>query len=240
MLFSASLAAVRQVASPALSAILWRSLLLTLGLLVLIWIGLTQLVRWLIQEHPWSDAYPFLDPFAALLAGAGLLAALVYFLPAISAVVAGYFVDDAAGIVERSDFPLDSPGHELPLGKSLLFGMRFALLSLTVNLVALAFFFVPIVNVIVFFAANSYLFGREYFELAAIRFHSSTDVAALRRRYHMTVWSAGMIIAGVMLIPVVNLLTPLFAIALMVHIHKRIAGDRKSSVETPFAGIRNR
>jgi CysZ protein len=238
MLFSASFAAVQQVFSPALRGILWRSLLLTLGLLVLIWMGLTQLVRWLIQEHPWSDTYPFLDPFAVFLAGAGLFVALAYFLPAISAIVAGYFIDDAAEIVERSDFPHEEPGREMSIGRSLLFGLRFALLSLAINLVALAFFFIPIVNVIVFFGANSYLFGREYFELAAMRFRSSAEAAALRKQYHLTVWSAGMIIAGVMLIPLANLLTPLFAIALMVHVHKRIAADRRSSIEARFVDIR--
>jgi CysZ protein len=239
MLFSASFAAVQQVFSPALRAILWRSLLLTLGLLVLIWMGLTQLVRWLVQEHPWSDTYPFLDPFAVFLAGAGLFVALAYFLPAISAIVAGYFIDDAAEIVERSDFPLEEPGREMSLGMSLLFGLRFALLSVAINLVALAFFFIPIVNVIVFFGANSYLFGREYFELAAMRYRSSAEAAAMRKRHHLTVWSAGMIIAGVMLIPLANLLTPIFAIALMVHVHKRIAVDRRSSIEARFVDIRN-
>jgi len=239
MLFSASFAAVQQVFSPALRAILWRSLLLTLGLLVLIWMGLTQLVRWLVQEHPWSETYPFLDPFAVFLAGAGLFVALAYFLPAISAIVAGYFIDDAAEIVERSDFPHEEPGREMSLGMSLLFGLRFALLSLAINLVALAFFFIPIVNVIVFFGANSYLFGREYFELAAMRYRSSAEAAALRKRHHLTVWSAGMIIAGVMLIPLANLLTPIFAIALMVHVHKRIAADRRSSIEARFVDIRN-
>jgi CysZ protein len=239
MLFSASVAAVQQVFSPALRAILWRSLLLTLGLLVLIWMALTQLVRWLVQEHPWSETYPFLDPFAVLLAGAGLFVALAYFLPAISIIVAGYFIDDAAEIVERTDFPHEEPGREMSLGWSLLFGLRFALLALAVNLVALAFFFIPIVNVIVFFGANSYLFGREYFELAAMRFRSSAEAAALRKRHHLTVWSAGMVIAGVMLIPLANLLTPLFAIALMVHVHKRIAADRRSSIEAQFVDIRN-
>jgi CysZ protein len=238
MLFSATTAAVQQVFSPALRAILWRSLLLTLGLLVLIWMGLTQFVRWLIQEHPWSETYPFFDPFAVFLAGAGLFVALAYFLPAISAVVAGYFVDEAAGIVEASDFPREPAGSDMSIGASLLYGFRFAALSLAVNLVALAFFFVPIVNVLVFFAANSYLFGREYFELAALRHRSRPEVVALRRENRLTIWAAGMIVAGLMLVPLANLLTPIFAIALMVHVHKRIVDSRRASIEARFVDIR--
>jgi CysZ protein len=238
MLFSATIAAVRQVFSPELRAILWRSLLLTLGLLVLIWMGLTQLVRWLIQEHPWSETYPFFDPFAVLLAGAGLFVALAYFLPAISAVVAGYFVDEAAGIVEATDFPHEPAGSDMSIGASLVYGFRFAALSLAINLVALAFFFVPIVNVLVFFAANSYLFGREYFELAALRHRSRAEAVALRRENHLTVWAAGMVVAGLMLVPLANLLTPIFAIALMVHVHKRIVNSRRASIEARFVDIR--
>jgi CysZ protein len=34
---------------------------------------------------------------------------------------------------------------------------------------------------------------------------------------------AGLLIAGFLAIPIVNLLTPLFAAALMVHLHQRIA-----------------
>jgi CysZ protein len=37
------------------------------------------------------------------------------------------------------------------------------------------------------------------------------------------VLAAGCVLSGLMLIPVVNLATPLFGIALMVHLHKRLA-----------------
>ena len=39
-----------------------------------------------------------------------------------------------------------------------------------------------------------------------------------------TVLLAGAMMAGLLLVPVVNLLTPLFGIALMVHVHKRLSG----------------
>lgn len=224
MLLSAGFAAIRQAASPALRSILWKSLALTIGLLFLVWAALTRLVAWLIKDNAWSEAYPILDPVAAFLAGAGLFVALLYLLPAVTAVVAGFFVDDAAAIVEATDFPQDPVGRETPLAASLLYGLRFAGVALLVNLGALAFFFVPVLNVAVFFAANSYLFGREYFELAAMRHGSHAQAGELRRRHAATVWSAGALIAAVMLIPFVNLLTPLFAVALMVHVHKRVAG----------------
>lgn len=225
MLLQATFAAIRQAFSPAMRAILWKSLALTIGLLAVVWVALTRLVAWLIQDAAWAEAYPYFDPVAGFLAGAGLFVGLVYILPAVTAVVAGFFLDDAAAIVERTDFPADPPGKETPLAVSLLQGLRFAGVALLVNLGALAFIFVPVVNVAVFFAANSYLFGREYFELAASRHRPPAAAAQLRRSRPATAWAAGALVAGAMLIPVVNLFTPLFAIALMVHVQKRVAAS---------------
>jgi CysZ protein len=153
-----------------------------------------------------------------------LFVALAYILPAVSALVAGYFLDDAAEIVERTDFPNEARGQALPLGRALLYGLRFAGLSLLVNLVALTLFFVPVVNVVAFFAANSYLLGREYFELAAGRFRPMAEAGAMRVAFRPTVLLAGAMLAALVLVPVLNLLTPLFGVALMVHVHKRLSG----------------
>jgi CysZ protein len=223
MLIHAAFSAWRQVLSPGLRSILWKSLALTVALLALIWFGLTRLLSAYLKGHPLSADYPFLDGFAFFLAGAGLFVALAYVLPAVSALVAGYFLDDAAAIVEQSDFPNDPPGQPLPTGQALLYGLRFAGLSLLVNLVALALFFVPVVNLVAFFGANAYLLGREYFELAALRFRPLREVAELRSAYRPTVLLAGAMVAGLVLIPALNLLTPLFGIALMVHVHKGLS-----------------
>ena len=223
MLIRAALAAWRQVLSGPLRRVLWRSLALTLALLALLWFGLTRLFGYYLKGHPLSVDYPILDGFAFFLAGAGLLIALIYVLPAVSALVAGFFLDDAAEIVERTDFPGEPPGRALPAGRALLYGIRFAGLALLVNLAALTLFFVPVVNVFAFFAANAYLLGREYFELAAGRFRPLPEAAEMRRAHRAAVLLAGTIVAGLLLVPVLNLLTPLFGVALMVHVHKELS-----------------
>jgi CysZ protein len=45
----------------------------------------------------------------------------------------------------------------------------------------------------------------------------------MRRAHRPTVLLAGAAIAALLLVPVLNLLTPLFGIALMVHVHKRLS-----------------
>jgi CysZ protein len=222
MLVQAAFAAWRQVFSPAFRAILLKSLALTVGLLALVWFAVTRLIAWWLQGHDLSASYPVLDTIAFFLAGAGLVVGLAFVLPAVSAVVAGFFLDDAAEIVERSDFPGEPAGRAMPLGASLLMGLRFAGLALVCNLAALALILVPVVNVAAFFGVNAYLLGREYFELAAGRFRPGPEAAAMRRYHATTAWLAGAMMAGLLLVPVANLLTPLFGIALMVHVHKRL------------------
>ncbi|HKH28700.1 MAG TPA: sulfate transporter family protein, partial [Sphingomicrobium sp.] len=154
--------------------------------------------------------------------------------------VAGYFLDDAAEIVERTDFPHDPSGQALPIGRAVLYALRFAGLSLLVNLAALVLVFVPGVNLMAFFGANAYLLGREYFEMAAARFQPLPEAARMRVENRLTVLAAGALMAALLLVPVLNLLTPLFGIALMVHVHKRLCARALPAPERlrPFAGSR--
>ena len=231
MLLQVAAAALRQTLSPPLRAILFKSLALTVALLALLWFALTRLLSSYLQGHPFGADHPILEGFAYFLVGAGLLVPLFFMLPAVSALVAGFFLDDAARIVEHTDFPHDPPGQALPLGRSLLYGLRFAGLSLLVNLAALLLVFVPVVNLVAFFAANAYLLGREYFEMAAARFRPTPEAAQMRVENRLTVLAAGALMAALLLVPVLNLATPLFGIALMVHVHKRLAARSLSAPE---------
>ena len=233
MLIQSALAALRQTLSPPLRAILWKSLGLTLGLLVLVWFGLTRLIQWFQASHHISEQYPLLDTLAYFLAGFGLFVALAYVMPAVSILVAGFFLDDAAEIVERTDFPDEPPGRARPFGIAMLYAARFAGLTLIVNVGALIIFFVPVVGIAAFFAANAYLLSREYFEMAAARFRPLPEAAAMRRDYATTTLAAGCLLAGMMVVPVLNLVTPLFGIALMVHVHKRLARRLPAPAPTP-------
>ena len=100
---------------------------------------------------------------------------------------------------------------------------KFLGLVLLGNLLALLLLLVPGVNLIAFFVVNGYLLGREFFEFAAMRCRSEADAKALRRRNAGTVFGAGLLIAAVLSVPIVNLLAPLFAAAMMVHLHKLVS-----------------
>ena len=101
-----------------------------------------------------------------------------------------------------------------------------ALLAVVVYLVAVPFLLFAGFGAVIFFIATAWLLSREYFDLAAMRFKPPDEAKALRKRNATQVFIAGLFIAAFVSIPIVNLATPLFAMALMVHLHKRVGGPR--------------
>lgn len=222
MLIADALHAWRIVFSPAMRPVLWRVAGLTLLLVGLIWLALTRLTAWLLGGVPALQTHPYLDGMAFFLAGGGLFIGLIYLLPSVAALVAGFFLDDIAAIAERQVAPGAAEGQPLSVVTSLKQGIRFAGLLILANTAALLFVFVPVLNVIAFFTANAYLFGREYFELAAARYLPLADAASLRARHRLGVLSAGALVAGLVAVPVLNLLTPVFGVALMACVYRRL------------------
>jgi uncharacterized protein involved in cysteine biosynthesis len=105
-------------------------------------------------------------------------------------------------------------------------GISTTLLTIVVYLVAVPLLFVAGIGLVVLFLANAYLLSREYFLLAAMRFRPPDEAKAMRRAYRGQIFAAGLLIAMFVSIPIVNLATPLFAMAMMVHMHKRLSQRR--------------
>ena len=95
--------------------------------------------------------------------------------------------------------------------------------KMNVNNIGDALKHVPGVNIVAFFLVNGYLLGREFFEFAAMRIRSPDEARLYRSRHSGTVFAAGLVIAAFLAIPILNLLTPLFAAGLMVHLHKMLS-----------------
>lgn len=218
-MISAALTAFGQVFSPLLRGVLLKSVAMAIALLVVMAIGLNAAL-----QHMATLPYPWLDTLVSIVVGLGFVFGALYLTPAASSVVAGLFLDDVAEKVERTSYPGDPVGLPQPVVRSIFYSLRFFAIVLVVNLGALALLVVvPGVNLVIFFLANAYLLGREYFELAAMRYSSPAEARALRQANAVTVFIAGLLIAPLLLVPVLNLVTPVFGTAFMVHLHKRLA-----------------
>jgi uncharacterized protein involved in cysteine biosynthesis len=157
-------------------------------------------------------------------AGFGIIVGSVMLMPAVTAVVGSFYADRIGDEVERKYYPADPPGRALPLSLAFWEGLKTALLAVLIYLGAAPLILFAGFGAIVFFLATAYILGREYFELAAMRFRPPPEAKALRRRHAGTIYVGGLLIAAFVSIPIVNLATPLFAMALMVHLHKRLSG----------------
>lgn len=226
--------ALGQMFAPPLRAVLWKSIGLALGLIAIVAIALDRLIIWLV-DIAGTSLEAGVGPSAQLpvnvlawvlsvAAGLGIVVGSVMLMPAVTAFVASFFADEIAEQVEREHYPADAPGAALPLWLAMVEGGKTALLAIVVYICAAPFLLLAGAGAVLFFLATAWLLGREYFELAAMRFRSPDEAKALRRRYAATVYVGGLLIAAFVSIPIVNLATPLFAMALMVHVHKRLSG----------------
>lgn len=213
--------AFNDIWSPPFRSVFWKALGLTVLLLVVVWIGLNGLLSFVLVVP-----YPWLETLIAFVAGFGSVIMLAFLIAPITALIASLFLDDVADVVEDTHYPLDPQGHPLPMGAAMVQAAKFALVVVGVNIGVLFLVLLPGINFIAFFAANGYLLGREYFELAALRHMTVEDVAELRRAKGGQVFLGGLVIAGFLAVPLLNLLTPLFATAFMVHLVKAIRAGR--------------
>ena len=240
-MLDAAVKALSQILSPPMRSILWRSIGLALVLITVLAIALQRLLSWFATSgEGWAETMlgsSFHTPLnvlawiVSIAAGLGVVLGAIFLMPAITSLVASVFVDDVADHVELEHYPADRPGVALPLGVAMREGIKTALLTILVYLIALPFVFVAGAGFLVFFIATAWLLGREYFELAAMRFRSPAEAKAMRRDNAATVFTAGLIIAAFVSIPIVNLATPLFGMAFMVHMHKRLSGPRPQLIE---------
>ncbi|ESY48951.1 MULTISPECIES: sulfate transporter family protein [unclassified Mesorhizobium] len=231
MIFNAARAAFSRLFSPEFRAVFLKTLGLTVLALVALWFVLTGLVDWL--ALPWVHSLlPGLPSWAGWLSGIIAAIALAFgmalLIAPVTAIVAGLFLDDIAEVVERTDYPADPVGRVMPALRSLVLSVKFFGVVILGNIVALLLLLVPGVNIAAFFIVNGYLLGREFFEFAAMRFRPEDEARALRQKYAGTVFLAGLLIAAFLAVPLLNLLTPLFAAAMMVHLHKAV-GARESA-----------
>ena len=232
-MLNAAIKALTQMLTPPFRSILLRSVGLAIIILIALGVGVYQALAWLTGAgETWAestlgagshDPLLLLAKLLAIAFSLGIVVGGIFLMPAVTALVASLFGDEIAEHVEQQHYPLDPPGVALPLARAILEGVKTAALAVLVYLVCAPFLLFAGFGVVLFFVATAWLLGREYFELAAMRFHPVAEAKMLRRRHGGTVFVAGLFIAGFVSIPIVNLATPLFGTAFMVHMYKRVA-----------------
>jgi uncharacterized protein involved in cysteine biosynthesis len=200
----------------------WWVMGLSLAGTALVLALLAGTVWWLVGQLPWLDqgwlAHTRWDEW--LLPGMGVLLVVVvgwFTFPLIVTAVAGAFLEPLADRIERRHYPAAPAPRQVPLSEQLHSSLRVLLRGLGWNLLALPFYFIPVVNVIVYAGLNAFLLSREYFQVVAVRHVTLAEARQLYASQRWAMLRGGLGLAVLFVVPGVNLCAPLLATAWMVH-----------------------
>ncbi|NIP75305.1 MAG: hypothetical protein GTN90_04645 [Xanthomonadales bacterium] len=223
------LRAVSQVFDGRFTGILLRSLGLTIGLLAAVTTGAVFLTGLLPASFDLPLIGEVATPFAAargLAIGAMLFLSAFLMFP-VAALFVGLYLDRIAEAVEVRHYPDLPPARAMPMGEAIRSALWFMCIVIAVNLVALIFYLIsgPLAPLI-FWSVNGYLFGREYFELVALRRLQAPEMRKLRRKNGFQIWLSGALMAVPLSVPIVNLIVPLIGVATYTHMYHRLSGTK--------------
>ncbi len=212
-MLSAFLKAVAQLNDRATRRVVW----LGMGAAVAVFAGLWLGIGYLLSATAFF-ALPWLELAADVLGGLATVIITWLLFPAVISAVIAFFLEDIAGAVEARHYPRLPAARGPSVLQILGPTARFLGLVVVLNLLILPFIIIAPVFPFVFYSVNGYLLGREYFELVALRRMAPQDIRALRKAHRGRLFATGVVIAFLLTVPVVNLLAPIIATAVMVHL----------------------
>ncbi|WP_240637860.1 EI24 domain-containing protein [Paracoccus aestuarii] len=208
-----------------------RLAILGVALTVTLFVALQVAIFWVIRilvpggvTLPWLGQvdYGMIFSWGSL----ALFPIMGFFLMApVAAGFAGLFAENVAETVERIHYP-DRQGRSLDFLDGLLEAgaVMLAMLGIALLTLVLTPFLGPLAPVL-FFGANGWLLGREFFQMAARRHMPEMAARDLRRAHGGRVLAVGVAVAIGLVIPVVNITVPLLAAAAFTHLFQMVSGS---------------
>jgi uncharacterized protein involved in cysteine biosynthesis len=230
---AALLKALGQLGDRAVLAVLVKSVAVTLAVFALAGWGLYEGLAVVLREERIAALLPegFAPAAQALAALVIGLAAFWFLFRVVALAVLQFFADEVVAAVEARHYPaLAGQARPLPLAREVAVAVRGLLRVVSYNLLALPVAAVLAVTAIgpavVFLAVNAVLLGRECTDMAWLR-HCAGDergnpVGAGER------FLLGAAVAGLMLVPLANLLAPVVGAAAGTHlVLRRLEGSAR-------------
>jgi len=220
-MFASAVKAAAMLVDRDFLGMVWRSLLLTALLFVLLFAGIEY---GLAHLPPLGSVW--VNRFLELATPFILILALFFLGAPVAAIFASIYLDRIAAKVDARFFPKDPRAPGTPLATGLGEALRLIGLALLINVALLPVDVgVPGLAEIATILANGWVLGREFFDLAALRHLDRADTEALRSRHAMRIYGAGLLISVLTVIPFIDLIAPFFGSALMAHLFKRLSHE---------------
>lgn len=139
--------------------------------------------------------------------------------------VSSFYLERVIVAVEARHYPYLPPARAQPIAEVLISTLQFFGFMVVINLIALPFYFIPLLGVGLFYLINGYLIGREYFELVAFRRVDRRTARTMRKAQRGTVLGTGLVTTVLFSIPLLNLVAPVLTTAVMVHQFQAMLGS---------------
>ena len=225
-MFHALTRTLGQITDPRIRSILWKTLLLALGLFILLFMGVG-----VVLSETQFFAMGWLESTMEWLGGIATLVLAWILFPSVVVLILSFFLEDVAQAVEDRHHPDLGPPRIQPWREVAMIAGKFALISIILNLLALPLYillYLVGVGIILYYLLNGYLLGREYFELVAPRRLDATEAATLRRAFSGRISLCGALIAFLSSLPLINLLAPVMGTMIMVHVVADLQREQKA------------
>jgi uncharacterized protein involved in cysteine biosynthesis len=149
---------------------------------------------------------------------AGAVVMAWFLFPILTPVIASFFVEKVVTKIEESNYKGSVARVSNNGSKTFFEAIKFTFIMLILNILCLPFYFIPVVNIAVYYLLNSYLISREFFDMASASYLEPKDAKTLRKANRFSFIGLGFVIILINNIPVINLLAPIIAITLMTHL----------------------
>jgi CysZ protein len=215
-MIAACLLALRQLGDPAFIGPLAKSF----GAALLAFLGLAALAAWAVAGVAGGSGW--LAGIAGALGGLLVLVLAVWLFVPVMLAISGLFLDPVAAAVERRYYPQLPPAQGASLMAQVRFNLVFALKTGVVTLAALPLLaFAPPFGAVALWLVSTVALGHGLFEGVAQRRMPVPAAQAERRRREVPVLLIGALLAGLSLVPGLNLLVPVLGTAAMTHLLHR-------------------
>jgi len=210
---------VAQLFDPPVLRVLVKSLALTLLIFVLLGAGLVFTVRAVALAYNLGEDGALA---AATVAALAAFAAAWLLFRVVAILVIGLFGDQIVEAVEVRHYPAAaSTARHVSFGRSLGMGLRSALRTIAVNLIALPLYILLLVTgigpVLLFAAVNAVLLGRDLGEMVAARHLAKADMAGWLAATRFDRAAVGLAATLLFMIPLANLFAPILGAAMATH-----------------------
>lgn len=181
-------------------------------------------VQWFLPDTvslPWIGEVTFVETLLSWGSLILMMVLSVFLMIPVASAFTGIFLDDVADAVEARHYPHLSRAPQVGLADNIRESVGFLGVIAVANLAALVLYFTPFAP-FVFYGLNGFLLSREYFRMVAVRRLGPAEAKVAYRRNMLTIWTAGVLMAVPLTIPIMNLVIPILGAATFTHLFHKL------------------